>query len=192
MCFLVVTLIFSISCEKEEENTVKDIDGNAYHTVKIGSQEWMVENLKTTKYKDGAIIPLVSSDNTWAYLTTAAYCWYDNNEAYKQTYGALYNFLAVNTGRLCPAGWHVPTDEEWFTLENFIDSTVNDPELTGWRGTTYGKMLKATSRWNSNGNGTDDFGFSVLPGGGRRGGYGNFQAVGAYGYYWTSSLGDAP
>ena len=100
---------------------VTDINGNVYHTVMIGNQVWMVENLKTTKYKDGTAIPNVTDNNAWSALSTPAYCWYNNDAAtYKSTYGALYNWYAVNTGKLAPAGWHVATDAEWTKLaENY-------------------------------------------------------------------------
>ena len=96
---------------------VSDIDGNEYKTIQIGTQEWMAENLKTTKYNDGNSLPNVTDFTEWTDLNTAAYCWYKNDaSAYKATYGALYNWFTVNTGKLCPAGWHVPSDTEWTTL----------------------------------------------------------------------------
>ncbi len=100
-------LMLTNSCKKDEKNddpeptttTVTDIDGNVYNTVTIGTQVWMVENLKVTKYNDGTAIPLVTT--TWVGLLTPAYCYYDNDEAmHKNTYGALYNWYAVNTGKL--------------------------------------------------------------------------------------------
>ena len=100
---------------------VVDIDGNVYHTVTIGTQVWMVENLKTTKYNDGTAIPLVTDNTAWGALTTPGYCWYNNDSAtYKNTYGALYNWYAVNTGKLAPTGWHVPTDSEWTVLTTYL------------------------------------------------------------------------
>ena len=100
---------------------VVDIDGNVYHTVTIGTQVWMVENLKTTRYNDGTAIPLVTDGTAWAALTTPGYCWYNNDSAtYKNTYGALYNWYAVNTGKLAPTGWHVPTDSEWTVLTTYL------------------------------------------------------------------------
>ncbi len=92
---------------------VRDGDGNTYSTVTIGTQVWMAENLKTTVYNDGSAIPQVADSAAWANCAAPGYCWYDNNEAvYKNVYGALYNWHAVNTGKLAPAGWHVPTDTE--------------------------------------------------------------------------------
>jgi uncharacterized protein (TIGR02145 family) len=103
-----------------EYGTVTDIDGNVYRTVKIGTQWWMAESLKSTRYNDGQPIPNITGDSEWCSLSTPAYCWYENDIANKETYGALYNWFAVNTGRLAPAGWHVPSREEWNTLLNFV------------------------------------------------------------------------
>jgi len=96
--------------------TVADIDGNIYHTVKIGFREWTVENLKATRYNDGTAIPLVTDSAAWATLTTPGYCWYNNDTANKDVYGALYNWQAVNTGKLAPAGWHVANDADWGSI----------------------------------------------------------------------------
>jgi len=103
-----------------EYGTVTDIDGNVYRTVIIGNQEWMAENLKTTRYNDGQPIPNITGDSEWYNLRTPGYCWYNNDISNKETYGALYNWFAVNTGRLAPAGWHVPNREEWSTLINYL------------------------------------------------------------------------
>jgi hypothetical protein len=101
--------------------------------VTIGTQVWIVENLKTTKYNDGRAVPLVNDNTAWSALTTPAYCWYNNDEtANKNKYGALYNWFAVNTNKLCPTGWHVPTDVEWATLTpisggyRYVDGTFYD------------------------------------------------------------------
>ncbi len=103
-------------CKKKEViippiTTVTDANGNVYNTVKIGSQTWMVENLKTTKFNDGTpIIPTETNDSAWAALTSPAYCWYNNNKAtFGTKYGGLYNLYAVNTGKLSPIGWYVAT-----------------------------------------------------------------------------------
>jgi hypothetical protein len=118
------------SCKKEKDspsNLVKDIDGNVYDTVTVGTQTWMVENLKTTRYNDGTAIPLVTKSVAWETLSTPGYCWYNNDEStYKAPYGALYNWYTVNTGKLCPTGWHVPGDSEWIVLIDFLGG----PELT--------------------------------------------------------------
>ena len=97
-------MLFS-GCKKDDDDTnaVKDIDGNVYKTVKIGTQEWFAENLKTTKYNNGKNIPLVRDANAWGELSTPGYCWFNNNQAANgKTYGALYNWFTVETGNLCP------------------------------------------------------------------------------------------
>jgi uncharacterized protein (TIGR02145 family) len=166
---------------------VMDADGNIYNTITIGTQTWMKENLKTTKYNDGSNIPIETSTSAWAGLSTPAYCWYNNDIANKPIYGALYNWYVVNTGNLCPTGWHVPTDAEWYAMENYVDPTINDPEAIGYRGTDGAVKLKATSGWDSPGNGTDNYGFSALPGG-RRSSSGVFLNGGGYaGYLWSSN-----
>ncbi|MBA7520565.1 hypothetical protein ES705_12661 [subsurface metagenome] len=102
--------------------TINDKDGNEYTAVPIGTQVWMVENLKTTKYKDGTVIPLVTSNSSWISLSTPGYFWYNNDAvSYKNTFGALYNWYTVNTNELCPLGWHVPTDAEWTVLIDHLD-----------------------------------------------------------------------
>lgn len=181
-------LVFTACEEKENdpatdnptnEGPPTDNDGNVYSTVQIGDQEWMAENLKTTTYNNGTSIELVENDADWLNYTTGAYCWYDNDQAqYAETYGALYNWYALNTGNLCPDGWHVPTDEEWTALEDYIASD-------GHSGSE-GAALKATYGWYNNGNGTDDYGFTALPGG-ARGGYGAFVNIGKYGGWWSAT-----
>ena len=99
------------------KNAVKDIDGNKYKTIKIGTQIWMAENLKTTHFNDGTSIVQIDKYDDWKGLISPAYCWYANDSTNKEVYGALYNWYAVNTKKLCPKGWHVPTDEEWKQLE---------------------------------------------------------------------------
>jgi uncharacterized protein (TIGR02145 family) len=178
-----------IACDKDDENiTVTDIDGNVYHTVKIGSQVWMVENLKVTSYNDGTPIPLVTDQAEWTSMTGPGYCWYDNEEAtYKNTYGALYNWHTVNTGKLCPEGWHVPTDEEWTTLCEYLDGDT----IAGGKLKAKGTIEDGDGLWDSPNEGaTDEYGFSALPGGGR---YFNgvFGWMGHYGTCWTSTESSA-
>ena len=165
-------------------STITDVDGNVYTSVTIGTQEWMVENLRTSKYSDGTSIPNVTGGwGEWDDLETGAWCHYDNDSSqYEATYGKLYNWYAVETGKLCPTGWHVPTDAEWTVLEEYL--TAN-----GHSGTE-GTALKATSGWNdyygASGNGTDDYGWLGLPGG-YRDGSGTFVWIGYYGLWWSSS-----
>jgi len=159
---------------------VTDIDGNIYHTVTIGSQVWMVENLKTTKFNDGVIIPLVTDNATWSNLSTSGYCWYNNDlTSYKYTYGALYNWYAVNSGKLAPTGWHVPSYAEWTTLINFLGGT----SLAG------GKLKESgTTHWNSpNIGATNESGFTGLPSGLRQNSSSTFYSSGILGYWWSTA-----
>ena len=175
---MVITINHSSGADTSE--IVTDIDGNTYQTVTIGNQTWMAENLATSKYNDGTNIPHITSNSEWADLSLPAYCWYNNDEEnYKEAYGALYNWYAVETGKLCPDGWQVPTDNEWNELKDYVS---ND----GHAGTE-GIALKAKQGWNNEGNGTDDYGFSALPAGYRYKEGGVFYSEGSRGYWWTST-----
>lgn len=167
--------------------TVTDADGNTYNTIGIGYQDWMTENLKTTKFNDGTNISLVTNDSAWNTLSTPAYCWYNNDKSsYKDSYGALYNWYVVETGSLCPTGWHVPSQDDWNTLIEYIGAN-NEP----------GGQLKSTRtapdahpRWNSPNTGaTNSTGFSALPGGERMldGESALFDYIGVEGDWWTSN-----
>lgn len=163
------------SCSKDEEKngiefgSVTDIDGNEYKTVVIGNQEWMAENLKTTKYNDGVDINNVTNDEAWGNQITGAYSWYINDVNYADTCGALYNWYTINTSKLCPSGWRVPTDAEWKILEGMVDTQygVGDPiwDDQDRRGNDAGQKLKTMLGWASDGNGTNDYGFSSFPAG---------------------------
>jgi uncharacterized protein (TIGR02145 family) len=102
--------------------TVADADNNLYNTVTIGSQTWMVENLRTTKYNDGSHIPFVISSEKWISLDTPAFCWCDNDSITNAALGAIYNWYSVATGKICPTGWHVPSPADWSVL---IDYAAN-------------------------------------------------------------------
>jgi uncharacterized protein (TIGR02145 family) len=103
------------------EQKVTDIDGNIYNTIDIGTQTWMAENLETRRYNDGTYIPLTTNDSIWHNLASPGYCWsYNDSATYKDKYGALYNWYAITAGNLCPAGWHVPDDLEWNTLQQYL------------------------------------------------------------------------
>ena len=175
-----ITLFLSGFCLTGlQAQTVKDIDGNVYKTVKIGTQTWMAENLKTTKFNDGTKIPLVSVITAWEKLTTPAYSWYDNNISNSKTkYGALYNWYTVNTGKLCPAGWHVPSDAEWTILTNQFGTD----NIAG------GKLKETgTTHWQTpNGGAENEGGFTAIPGG-IRGSNGAFGDQGYFGYWWSST-----
>ncbi|GET29349.1 fibrobacter succinogenes major paralogous domain-containing protein [Prolixibacter sp. SD074] len=179
--------------DDEEVTGAVDADGNVYSTVVIGDQKWFAENLKTTRYNDGTPIPNVLSDTDWASLTTGAYAWYENDEAtYKNAYGALYNWYAVNTGKLCPTGWHVPTNAEWETLIDYAGGKIAaGGELKSTR-----TAPDAHPRWESpNIAANDEYGFSALPGGYRLYFVGTFDGtffdVGNLGDWWSSTETDA-
>ena len=103
-----------------EKGTVSDIEGNVYQTIGIGSQIWTTGNMRATKLNDGSDIIPAKCYRCWSFITTPGYCWYDNDEMNKSTYGGLYNWYTVNSMKLCPAGWHVPGDDEWTILETFL------------------------------------------------------------------------
>jgi uncharacterized protein (TIGR02145 family) len=178
----------------------KDGDNNYYPVVQIGTQLWMAENLKTTKFNNGTTsIPDVTDQTEWAALTTPAYCWYDNNEiAYKDLYGALYNWFAVNTGNLCPIDWHVPADSEWSTLLDYLKSNGYNYDGTN-DDYKAAKTLGAASGWNLSSTagsvGNSDYptlrnatGFTALPGGLRY--VDGFSSVGYYSWWWTATIWD--
>ena len=168
----------NISFSTEVYPTVTDIEGNVYNVVTIGQQTWMAENLRTTIFNDGTAIPLVKDEARWAGSSTPAFCWYKNEEeSFKPTYGALYNWYSVNTGNLCPTGWHVPKDEEWSELADF----------SGGEGIAGGRLKETgTTYWvDPNFGATNEFGFTALPGGFRY--YdGKFFDFGFSGYWWSS------
>lgn len=159
--------------------TITDIEGNIYHTVAIGNQIWMAENLKVTRYNNGDPIPNITDNTQWSELTTGAYCDYDNNPAYSAIYGKLYNYFTIADSRkLCPVGWHIPTEEEWETLINYL----------GGNDKAGGKLKETgTTHWMSpNINATNEYGFNGLPGG-NRSPYGTFQTNGGGAYWWSST-----
>ena len=157
---------------------VDDIDGNTYSTVMIGSQVWMGSNLKTTKYNDGSAISLVSNTTLWSERTDGAYCYYNNSGTNGTIYGALYNWYAVNTGKLCPTGWHVPTSTDWSTLA----TTLGGGSYAG------GKLKETgTTHWTNNNGASDLVGFTALPGG-RRKHDGTFEYIGTKSMWWTSTI----
>jgi uncharacterized protein (TIGR02145 family) len=167
-----------------QKGTVTDIDGNIYHTIGIGKQIWMVENLRTTRFKDGIPIPLVTDSAAWSNLATPGYCYYQNDTAYKNIYGALYNWFAVSTGKLAPNGWHVPTYNELTALIDFLEGT--QMFIAGGKMKSPGTIEAGTGLWHApNSHATNSSGFTALPGGFRGGG--NFKGIGYIGEWWTAS-----
>jgi uncharacterized protein (TIGR02145 family) len=198
-----IFLLFASSCEKDDDNTpssnnptnnktnaifnpsvtygtMTDQDGKSYKTIKIGTQTWMAENLRTTKYNDGTDIPNITGDDEWDGLSTGAYCNYNNtnNTDTIDTYGRLYNWHAVNTGKLAPKGWHVPTDAEWTQLTDYL----------GGKSIAGGKLKETgNTHWASPNEGaTNETGFTALPGGYRL--YsGSFLYIGLNGFWWSAT-----
>ena len=175
--------LFCIGFTGLQAQTVKDIEGNVYKTVTIGKQVWMKENLKTSKYNDGKAIPLVTDNAAWSTLATPGYCYYNNDDiTYKSTYGGLYNWFAVSTGKLCPIDWHVPSDAEWTAFTDFMAGEI----VAGGRLKEIG-----TAHWlTPNTGATNENGFTALPGGSRDNN-GNFNNIGQDGNWWSSSENDA-
>jgi len=176
--------------------SVTDNDGNVYQTLVIGNQEWMIENLKVTHYRNGDSILNVTDNSDWASLSTGSYCVYGNDPSNADTYGNLYNWYAIDDSRnITPEGWHVPTDEEIMELEMYMGMSENEANGTGYRGTNEGSKLAGDYDLWDNGNlkNNPEFGssdFSFIPGGYR---YDNgiFSFMGLRGYLWSSSEVDA-
>ena len=168
---------------------VTDIDGNVYKTVMIGNQEWMAENLKVTKYRNGTNL----LDHSWTYTSSGAYCSYDDDGSNAAVYGYLYNWYAViDTCGLAPEGWRVPTDDDWKELEMFLGMSQSEADDNGYRGrlANIGGKLKETgiAHWESPNEGaTNESGFTALPGGTRRHDIDLYNSIGAAAYFWTSS-----
>ena len=175
-------------------STVTDIDGNTYNTVLIGTQCWTKENLKVTKYNDGTLIPLDASgtstgtvSETWSGRTSGARTVYEHNSSYLAVYGYLYNWYAASDSRkLCPNGWHLPTENEWKTLETFLGTDpgykMKSKNLTLWT-------------WSTNSNNTNSSGFTALPAGYRDGTAlsfgvvpGSFNELTDHTYWWTATI----
>ncbi|MBS4057737.1 MAG: fibrobacter succinogenes major paralogous domain-containing protein [Bacteroidetes bacterium] len=177
-------LLLNSGCKKSSDSnptpgTVTDADGNVYHTITIGTQVWLAEDLKTTKFRDGSAIVNETDATAWSALSTAAYCDYDNSAANGATYGHLYNWYAVHDSRnICPSGWHVPTDADWATLTGFL----------GGESVAGGKLKETgTAHWLSPNTGaTDEVGFKALPAGERRA-TGQYIYLGEYACWWSST-----
>lgn len=173
------TIVFNPDLTYE---TVTDRDGNMYKTIQIGTQTWMAENLKTTKYNDGTDIPNITDYTEWKNHESPAYCWHLNDITYKDVFGAMYNYSTVKTGNLCPAGWHVPGYDEWMDLFTYLG---NNEEL--------GNHLREAgeSHWIQTGSDADNSsGFTALPGGWRNLDNANFSDLGYNGNFWAYPASD--
>jgi len=190
-------VFFATSAVYANCGTITDIDGNTYNSVTIGTQCWMKENLKTTRYRNGDPIPSGLSDVDWYGTTSGAYEIYNNDNVNNDIFGKLYNWYAVADSRhLCPTDWHEPSDAEWIILETYL--TNNGYGFSGG-GNDIAKSVAATSGWvesslaGSIGNdlaSNNSSGFTALPGGFRH--YkGLFDYIGYYGFWWSSSEGES-
>jgi len=162
---------------------ITDAENNTYKTVTIGTQQWMAENLKVTKYNDGTVIPNITDNTQWSQLSTGAWSYYNNDDAYNSKYGKLYNWSAVRkttngNKNVCPTSWHVPTDAEWTVLTDYLGGSTDSG----------GKMKEVgTASWNSpNTDATNTSLFTGLPGGSRHND-GNYNDIGINGYWWSSA-----
>jgi len=169
------------------EEHITDIDGNSYRTIQVGDQVWMAENLRTTRYNDGTPVPMIENYDEWAELSLPAYSWYNNDSLNGEAFGALYNAYVIDSGKLCPDGWHVPSDEEWNALETALGGADVAGGALKEEGTDFWKPPNTSATNNS--------GFSA-----RAGGYrsytGTFNLKRTYGFWWSSTrkswYGDPP
>jgi uncharacterized protein (TIGR02145 family) len=189
---IVLLIILTCSCEYGSKDIVDytgqidsvfDIDGNKYRTIGIGSQIWMGENLKVTRLSDGTGIVTFAEITDWRNqkINKPAYCWYDNDSTNKNIYGGLYNFYAVETGLLCPSGWHVPGQPEWKILVDYLGGQ----DIAGGKLKDYnGNLWTSPNRCYEN-----SFNFIGLPGGVRRIFEPlSFYSKGLFGCWWTTRL----
>lgn len=165
-------------------STVKDFEGNVYQTVKIGTQIWMSENLKSTKFNDGTSITLIENRSAWYPISDKGYCWYNNDPSTYRITGALYNGLIASDNKVCPTGWHIPTYADWDILANYLGGF----NIAG------GKLKESgSSHWpNPNTGASNESGFTAIPAGCRlyNGAFGNLNYVGYWCYsgLWEVSL----
>lgn len=178
---LMTGILFIVACGKTEDtsfvcgDTITDIDGNVYNTVSIGGECWTVQNLKTTKYNDGTAIPTGLSDVIWAADTVGAFAIYNDDPANNVTYGKLYNWYAVKTGKLSIDGWHIPDTSEVSALRNFTGGFFSG-----------GKLKSVSSLWGlGNVGASNSTGFSALPGGMRQQS-GGYASKGVESDMWTT------
>ena len=172
-------VLFLHQCEKESKLPT-DGDGNTYDTIVIGTQVWLAENLKTTKYNNRISIPLITDNAQWISTTSAAYCWYENNSDLKDTYGALYNWWAIKVSNLCPVGYHVPNSQEWNVLIEYF----------GGKDIAGGKLkMTGNTVWKNNIFATNESGFSAVGGGFRQNSDGVFASLKLNGSWWSTVSG---
>ena len=180
---LLLMLLILTCCKRSEkgkaEDIITDIDGNKYHTLTLGTQVWMVENLNVIRFQNGDLIPNVIEDAHWEKSIEAAYSYYQNNKKNGKVYGKLYNWHTISDSRgLCPPGWHVPSDEEWQILSDFLGGNEVAGNLMKESGFKHWKM--------PNEGATNSSGFSALPAGGRDE-YGKFFTDSFGGHWWSAT-----
>lgn len=206
LCFLFLSMFLSckkekIDAETQKNNlvfnpnlkygTLKDIDGNIYKTIQIGSQVWMAENLKTTKYSDGTSIAIIPGNATK--LDEPGRCYYNNDKLYNDDYGVLYNGYALNSKTngnrsVCPVGWHIPSTNEWLTLIKYlcdVELNMYNDHITGGKlkevGITHWEIPSIYS--------TNSSGFTAVPAGIRNAGFSPlYEGIGTQSFYWCSDV----
>jgi len=172
--------------------TVTDFNGNVYNTVVIGNQCWTVENLRASNYNNGDEIPNVTANSAWQNLSSGAWSHYNNDALFENPYGKLYNWFAVADDRnVCPAGWHVPTDDDWKEMEISLGMSPAEADEMFWRGgdEEVGSKLKSTGTdywFVPNLNATNESGFSALPGGYRTDA-GSFDLISSDANFWSAT-----
>jgi len=171
------SVTFTQGAQTVPSDALQDADGNVYKTVRIGDQVWMAENLRTSKYMDGTPIPEVKENKAWSEASAGAFCWYkDDSATYDQLYGKLYNWQAVNSGKIAPPGWRVPTDEDWDLL---VKTLGGDKEA--------GAKMKVTGKvhWQNNDKSTNESGFSAYSG--YRTNLGSYSSIGLKALFWSGT-----
>lgn len=193
---LLFHLLTAGGCKKDDvpapptpdTGTVTDVEGNIYNTKKIGTQTWMVENLKTTKYRNGESISLVTGEIGWSNLIipkSPAYTYSEFNAANAAVYGLLYNWHAVSDSRnIAPSGWHVPSDVEWATLIDYL----------GGKNTATANKMMATNTWKTPNNANNSSGFTALAGGAIsfEGRFTSTQNIGSFTTWWSATAANDP
>jgi len=170
--------MFVVNSKGQNLEKVTDIDGNQYSTINVGNDLWMAENLAVTHYNDGTPIANITDNDQWIVTLSPAMRWYDNNEEIYKQIGALYNWYVVETGKLCPQGWHVSTEKEW----ELLAWTVSGNAIAGNK-----LRAKGNDIWKPSENiGTDFIGFNALPGGFVHDFTGKTSSFGEYASFWTS------
>ncbi len=188
-----VLLLLTRSCKKDDERnvetilfnphltygTITDIDGNVYKTITIGTQTWMAENLKVTKYRNGDTIPNLKVDSDWSNTTKGACCDFNNSPGNSKTYGKLYNWFALNDSRnLAPSGWHVPSEADWAVLMEYLGGKEIAAIKLAETGKTHWEYQNLVT--------TNESGFTGLPGSNRNDS-GFFSIAAYFGEWWIST-----